>query len=90
MLFDAKTGQVYDSRAWNADGSIANEGFNSWASTYNQGTMLGAATMLYKYTGEEQYKQDANAVYNYTCNKLTNNKKIISVCQTINGDLCGF
>lgn len=90
LLFDAKTGQVYDSRAWNADGSIANEGFNSWASTYNQGTMLGAATMLYKYTGEKKYKQDANAVYNFTCNKLTNNKKIISVCQTINGDLCGF
>lgn len=90
LLFDAKTGQVYDSRAWNADGSIANEGFNSWASTYNQGTMLGAATMLYKYTGEEKYKQDADAVYRYTYNKLTNNKKIISVCQTIDGDLCGF
>lgn len=90
LLFDAKTGQVYDSRAWNADGSIANEGFNSWASTYNQGTMLGAATMLYKYTGEKMYKQDADAVYRFTCNKLTNNKKIISVCQTINGDLCGF
>ena len=90
LLFDAKTGQVYDSRAWNADGSIANEGFNSWASTYNQGTMLGAATMLYKYTGEKKYKQDADAVYRYTCNKLTNDKKIISVCQTINGDLCGF
>ncbi len=90
LLFDAKSGQVYDSRAWNADGSIANEGFNSWASTYNQGTMLGAATMLYKYTGEKMYKQDADAVYYFTCNKLTNNKKIISVCQTINGDLCGF
>ena len=90
LLFDAKTGQVYDSRAWNADGSIANEGFNSWASTYNQGTMLGAATMLYKYTGEKKYKQDADAVYRYTSNKLTNDQKIISVCQTINGDLCGF
>lgn len=90
LLFDAKTGQVYDSRAWNADGSIANEGFNSWASTYNQGTMLGAATMLYKYTGEKKYKQDADAVYSFTCNKLTNKQKIISVCQTINGDLCGF
>lgn len=90
LLFDAESGQVYDSRAWNADGSIANEGFNSWASTYNQGTMLGAATMLYKYTGEKMYKQDADAVYRFTCNKLTNNKKIISVCQTINGDLCGF
>lgn len=90
LLFDAKTGQVYDSRAWNADGSIASEGFNSWASTYNQGTMLGAATMLYKYTGEKMYKQDADAVYRFTCNKLTNKQKIISVCQTINGDLCGF
>lgn len=90
LLFDAESGQVYDSRAWNADGSIANEGFNSWASTYNQGTMLGAATILYKYTGEKMYKQDADAVYRFTCNKLTNNKKIISVCQTINGDLCGF
>lgn len=91
LLFDAEKGQVYDSRAWNADGSIANEGFNSWASTYNQGTMLGAATMLYKYTGEKKYKQDADAVYRYTYNNLAKNKKkIISVCQTINGDLCGF
>ncbi len=90
LLFNAETGQVYDCRAWTADGGIDDSNVNWWASTYNQGTMLGAASMLYTYTGDEQYKHDAEMVYRYTYNEMTDSKKIIRVCQNIDGDLCGF
>lgn len=89
LLFNAETGAVYDSGGWKADGTADGDG-NRWVSTYNQGTMLGAATALYLHTGEEQYLQDADRVYAHTLGHLVNTDRIINVCQTINGDLCGF
>ena len=89
LLFDASNGQVYDSRAWTSDGSMEAD-FNHWASTYNQGTMLGAAVLLYEYTGNTQYLSDADKIYNYTISNLCDGDSIIKVCQTISGDLCGF
>ncbi|WP_290048328.1 glycoside hydrolase family 76 protein [uncultured Muribaculum sp.] len=89
LLFNANTGEVWDSRAWNSDGSMASD-FNSWVSTYNQGTMLGAAVALYDYTKDDMFISDARKIYERSRDHLTNSDKIISVCQTINGDLCGF
>ena len=89
LLFDASNGQVYDSRAWTSDGSMEAD-FNHWASTYNQGTMLGAAVLLYEHTGNTQYLSDADKIYNYTISNLCDGDSIIKVCQTISGDLCGF
>ncbi len=89
ILFNASTGQVYDSGTWNSAWTGL-DGVNQWASTYNQGTMLGAATKLYILTGEEQYMEDAKNVWNYTYNHLTNANKIVHVCQVATGDLCGF
>ncbi|MBQ8046543.1 MAG: glycoside hydrolase family 88 protein [Prevotella sp.] len=89
LLFVPSTGQVYDSRAWNEDGTMSGD-FNSWASTYNQGTMLGAAVLLYNYTKDPMYKQDAERIHNYTISHLTNSNNFVHVCQTISGDLCGF
>lgn len=88
ILFNPETGQVYDSVGWNGDDTIGIP--NYWASTYNQGTMLGAATMLYQYTGNPVFIQDADKVYAYTLSNLCNANGIIKVCQTVNGDLCGF
>ncbi len=88
-LYKESTGQVYDSGSWNDAGTVFTVG-NEWASTYNQGTMLGAATKLWILTGEEQYKTDAEKVYTYAYNNLTNSDKIINVCQNSTGDLCGF
>lgn len=88
-LFNPSNGQVFDSGSWNADWSKYTMG-NGWASTYNQGTMLGAATKLYMHTGEQLYRNDAAKVWEYTYNNLTNSDKIVHVCQTATGDLCGF
>lgn len=89
LLFNENTGEVWDCRAWNSDGTME-AGGNRWVSTYNQGTMLGAAVALYNYTKDEKYIQDAKKIYERSRDHLTNGNKIISVCQTINGDLCGF
>lgn len=89
LLFNEQTGEVWDCRAWNSDGTMESGG-NRWVSTYNQGTMLGAAVALYKFTKDEMYIQDAKKIYERSRDHLTNSDKIIKVCQTINGDLCGF
>lgn len=89
LLYNPGNGEVADSRAWKADGSMESD-YNHWVSTYNQGTMLGAAIALYDHTKDPMYLQDAHKIYERSRNGLTNSNKIISVCQTINGDLCGF
>ena len=88
-LFNAYSGAVYDSFTWNADTNLPG-GYNYWSSTYNQGTMLGAAAMLYLKYGDEQYRQDAAHIVQYTVKNLCNAYGVVSACQTVEGDLCGF
>lgn len=76
-------GWVYDSINM-SDGSK-----NTWCSTYNQGTFLGAATMLYQHYGDEMYLNDAKNVMNYTLKALCNNN-ILRNENTNSGDLSGF
>ena len=78
------TGKVWDS--FNQE----NGSYNYWASTYNQGTCLGAAIMLYNHYGDQMFKDDANAIINWTEKNMVNSKGIINSCQTVTGDLCGF
>lgn len=78
-------GQVYDSYS-----TVENKVSNTWSSTYNQGTCLGAAVMLYNYFGTAQYKSDADAIMTWTAKNLANSNGIIKVCQTVTGDLTGF
>lgn len=89
LLYNPSNGEVADCRAWKSDGTMEND-YNHWVSTYNQGTMLGAALALYDHTKDPMYMQDAKKIYERSRDGLTNSDKIISVCQTINGDLCGF
>jgi predicted alpha-1,6-mannanase (GH76 family) len=88
-LFNTSDGHVYDSCTWNSDNTTTTTP-NYWASTYNQGTMLGSAIMLYEHTHNAMYLQDAENIYNYTIKNLCNGNGIINVCQTVSGDLCGF
>lgn len=78
------TGKVFDS------GDFISKSRNYWASTYNQGTCLGAAIMLYEHYGDPKYKEDADAIVKWTMSNLANGHGIIHVCQTVSGDLCGF
>lgn len=88
-LFNAESGAVYDCFTWNAETNIPG-GYSYWSSTYNQGTMLGAATLLYNHYGDNFYLQDAQKIVDYSLNHLCNSDGIINVCQTVEGDLCGF
>lgn len=58
-LFDEVSGAVYDAYH-------LTEGINTWTSTYNQGTFIGAATMLYEHTGDKKYLEDAKLAADYT------------------------
>ena len=87
-LFVSSSGRVYDCGVW-SDNTFRVS--NEWSSTYNQGTMLGAAVKLWRLTGEEQYLRDARNIYQWTHQNLTDKtSRVINVCQTVDGDLCGF
>ena len=78
------TGAVWDSY------DQASGNYNKWCSTYNQGTNLGAAIMLYNHYGEKMFKDDADAIINWSESHMANSHGIINACQTVSGDLCGF
>lgn len=78
------TGKVWDSY----DQSTKN--YNYWASTYNQGTCLGAAVMLYNHFKTPMFKNDADAIIKWSVKELADSHGVIKVCQTVRGDLCGF
>lgn len=88
-LFDSTTGQVYDAVVLDpATAQVVSR--NTWASTYNQGTMLGAACLLYQHYGDEQYRQDADRIIHYAMRELCDEHGIVRVCQNADGDFQGF
>ncbi|MCR5269707.1 MAG: RICIN domain-containing protein [Prevotella sp.] len=88
-LFEASTGKVWDSVVLDPN-TLTVKSRNNWVSSYNQGTMLGAAILLYRHYGTEQYKQDADKIINRARVDLCNNEGIIHVCQSADGDFQGF
>ena len=46
---------------------------NKWSSTYNQGTFIGSAMLLYEYTGDEKYLERANKSALYVMKDMYNN-----------------
>lgn len=69
-LFQPSTGRV-------ADHKVGDDkpGFEDY--TYNQGTAIGAAVMLYKETGKQFYLEDAIAAADYTKNEMSNAEGIL-------------
>ena len=63
-LFNTATGKVNDNI--DIDKKSGKNRTSNWSSTYNQGTYLGAATMLYKYTKEYSYLSEAEKIAQYT------------------------
>lgn len=88
-LFNPETGHVEDAFVWDEENNTPVR-YNHWASTYNQGTMLGAALMLWERYGDDMYKTDAERIMQYTVQHLCNSHGIVKACQVIEGDLCGF
>ncbi|MBO4370939.1 MAG: carbohydrate-binding protein [Paludibacteraceae bacterium] len=91
-LYNPESGAVYDSfsRDQNDLNNRAKFNYNYWSSTYNQGTYLGAACMLYMHYGDEQYYNDATKIMDYCVNHLSNAEGYVNVCGTNDRDLDGF
>lgn len=77
-LFNATTGKVNDAY----DGTV-----HDWSSTYNQGTYLGAAVMLYNYTKNPNYLLEAQRIAQFTKVNMFASKAIDGETGT---DLNGF
>lgn len=81
VLYDPLTGAVYDN--W-GKGKV-----NKGSTTYNQGTFMGTAHMLYQLTGDKMYLQDAVQIARFTITRLTDKK--YNVLQNEGyGDNCTF
>lgn len=81
-MFEKNTGKVYD--AYNINGNI-----NKWASTYNQGTFIGACTLLYKHYKDEKYLTYADKAAEYAMTKLVTNG-VLDNGEDNGNDLPGF
>nr|WP_296439407.1 glycoside hydrolase family 76 protein [uncultured Acetatifactor sp.] len=62
-IYEENTGNVYD--AYSIDGNK-----NHWASTYNQGTFIGANTLLYLHYGDKKYYDRARKAADFTIDKM--------------------
>ena len=71
-LFDAATGKVNDNI--DLDKKTGKIKTSTWSSTYNQGTYLGAAVMLYNYTKEAGYLAEAEKIALYARDNMYNAK----------------
>lgn len=90
LLYNINAQGVFNGQVYDSGDPVKGTVSNTWSSTYNQGTSLGAAVMLYEHYGRDQYRSDADAIMNWTAKNLANSHGIIKVCQTVNGDLTGF
>lgn len=65
-LYNEETGAVHD--------NISNEGkVQEWNFSYNSGTFIGAANLLYKITGDKAYYNYGLKALDFTKNRLTHN-----------------
>ena len=85
-LFDAATGKVNDNV--DLDKKTGKLKISTWSSTYNQGTYLGAAVMLYKYTKEASYLSEAQKIAQYIRDNMYNSKVMNN--EDNGNDLPGF
>lgn len=85
-LFDAATGKVNDNV--DLDKKTGQLKISNWSSTYNQGTYLGASTMLYKYTKESSYLSEAQKIAAYIRDRMYNGKVMNN--EDNGNDLPGF
>jgi predicted alpha-1,6-mannanase (GH76 family) len=85
-LFDAATGKLNDNV--DLDKKTGQLKISTWSSTYNQGTYLGAATMLYKFTGEASYLAEAQKIAVFIRDNMYNSKVMNN--EDNGNDLPGF
>ncbi|MHB1152570.1 MAG: glycoside hydrolase family 76 protein [Eubacteriales bacterium] len=80
-LFEPETGKVYD--CMNIDRTV-----NTWSSTYNQGTFIGACNLLYDHTKDEKYLAYAEKAACYAVNTMFSGGVMNS--ESHGNDLIGF
>jgi predicted alpha-1,6-mannanase (GH76 family) len=85
-LFDAVTGKLNDNVDLDKKTGLLK--ISTWSSTYNQGTYLGAATMLYKYTKEASYLSEAQKIALYIRDEMYKGKVMNN--EDNGNDLPGF
>jgi predicted alpha-1,6-mannanase (GH76 family) len=80
-LYQSGSGRVFDAISINGE-------INKWASTYNQGTFIGACMLLYEHTGDEIYQKHAGKAATYAMKSMYSYKVMNN--ETDGGDLIGF
>ena len=91
-LYDAWRNSTMYEREGDEIGHVWDTMHEYWCSTYNQGTFIGAATMLYQHYGDESYYEDACNAVNHTMKALCYNNILIKedTDQTDNSKMRGI
>ncbi len=79
-LFNTNTGAIYDNMR--VSGHVGHKTY-----TYNEGTFIGAADLLWKLTGDTNYFNDALLAANFTCHRLSRDGTLPAYGS---GDAAGF
>lgn len=87
-LYDASSGQVYDGVGWAPKHAAAVVSRARY--TYNQGTFIGAAAMLYEATHDRTYYMDAVRALQYTRVHLTRGAILQNDANSAGRDAGGF
>ncbi len=85
-LFNPATGKINDNV--DLDKNTGGIRVGTWSSTYNQGTYLGAAVMLYTFTKDPAYLADAEKIAHYARNEMFKGKTMDN--EDGGNDLPGF
>lgn len=85
FLYESTSGMVYD--------CVTTDNFSpwKWASTYNQGTFIGASIMLYNHFHDDFYKENALKTVEYTVKHFSDKNGIMyTVDENSDRDRPGF
>jgi len=86
-LYNARSGRVYDHVRYTSNGGTRTYR-TGWS--YNQGTFIGAATLLYQITGDHGYYNDATRALDYTRAHMTSKGILTADGTGFNHDTGGF
>lgn len=66
MIYEWCRDVMLDGNLYSDSINAANGSINTWKAAYNQGTMLGVGSLLYRITGETRYLNETRSTYNAT------------------------
>ena len=86
MIYEWLSSTLYDSETGSVADNMKNGVINGGALSYNQGTFIGSAHMLYNFTGDKRYLIEAMRAAEYQMNNMSTDGIMNSEASSANSD----